>query len=267
MAEIFEVIVCPKCKKVMKTARGLQIHSTRVHGRKTFEDEEVAAQRTCDAVQTVDTDGEPVAVPDILVPDIEDTPIICPTSSPVPTDPTPVISGVPVGSVIILHGQVYWQNPATFGWELVTVDHITVNVVSSEPSGDDVFLMCCAPGGQTLWSVMQSQVLSGQYRILKLAKEAPKVVEKGSAEEYQVELATFEDFLDAFDAATKTYNSACAKFEEKKTELFSKMGPFVIKYGEDLSDDPAKIHKVFELDDTKVCYSSEDGVYLVVDGV
>jgi hypothetical protein len=274
------VYICKKCGKALRTNQGLKLHITRVHGRRGL-DEDVQVVSS-PLVTSFDSDGEQILVSDACSPDPSLEPVI---TSPVPEDPTPVVSGSGVGSMVRLHGQVYWQSPATFDWELAVADMIIAEVVGREPSDNDVFLMLKVPGGQALWSVRESDVLSGLYKLVKLVDALPKVVEPGpeaepdpepvamepdserDVEAYQKELAEFEVLVKTYDDLCLRYEILLRKLETEKCDMAAQMQDFVIKYGQSLSDDPGKVHKSFEIDGREVVYDSgrEEGyeVYFV----
>jgi len=107
--------------------------------------------------------------------------VVCPESpiplvpSPPPPTPGAHLLSVPVGSVLVLNGPAWWQNPGTKSWEPSEASHLTVQIVGKEIPQDDVMLVCRADGSTALWSVAEHVVLSGQVKLLKLAPVEPSM--------------------------------------------------------------------------------------------
>jgi hypothetical protein len=184
-------------------------------------------------------------------------------SAPIPSSPIKVLSQIPINSEILLHGEVYWQNPTSFDWELATADKIQVVVVGLETVDNVVHLMCKVNGGQALWSVLQSDVLEGKYRVVKLANSVPttspipppngkrEFVE--SAEElYKKALAEFLPIFNMYLEAKERLEVAEKMFADIHEENYQTIENFVLQYGETVEDEG----------DTSYCVLEEDGVRL-----
>jgi len=82
-------------------------------------------------------------------------------------------SGIPLNSVIMLDGDVWWQNPGNYEWVRTKTDKLKVTVLGKEKNNQNVImLMLKANGGTALWSVAEHEVLDGTYKVIKLGQEA-----------------------------------------------------------------------------------------------
>lgn len=166
---------------------------------------------------------------------------------PIPTPPQKVISQIPIGSEIMLHGDVYWQNPKSFDWEVVKADHLQVLVVGLETVDNVVHLMCKASGGIALWSVLQSDVLEGKYRVLRLAQApatTPTPPPKGKREFIDACAKAREEFLPVLNTyleAKERVEVAEKMFAEVHEANYQEIENYVLNFGEQICDDPQTV--------------------------
>lgn len=181
--------------------------------------------------------------------------------APIPNSPQKVISQIPVNSEIMLQGECYWQNPATFDWELATADKLQVVVVGLETVDNVVHLMCKVHGGQALWSVLQSDVLEGKYRIIKLANSVPissPIAPPNGKREFaeaqeDVRKRAFDEFLPILNEYLEykeRLEVAESQFASRHEQYYTTIENFVLQYGETLEDEG----------DTPYCLLEVDGV-------
>lgn len=279
-SERVEGVVCPICGKVCKNERGLKKHITQAHKRV----EEVPETSTEDIMEDLsenDSQDSQEIFSSALSEDdsLTDEKETLTTSYPIVKDIPSKITSIPVGSVIELNGQVFWQQPATYEFEYAIADHIQVVVVGIETSDNgDVYLMLRATGGQALWSVLQSDVLTGKQKLVKLAPVNPPTLPANGQRKYEEPKRTLEDELredlPAFNQAIQAYLSskelfdeAKKEFEEDKKKVFPLIERFVSKFGENKVDNITEAsYKEYVCGPVTVLCQGNGGVAFVIDG-
>lgn len=191
--------------------------------------------------------------------------------APIPNSPQKVISQIPVNSEIMLQGECFWQNPATFDWELATADKLQVVVVGLETVDNVVHLMCKVAGGQALWSVLQSDVLEGKYRIIKLANSVPissPIAPPNGKREFaeaqeDVRKRAFDEFLPIFNTyleAKEKLEVAEKMFADVHESSYQTIENFVLQYGETIEDEGDTPYCVLEVDGVRMRLVAGDGM-------
>lgn len=192
-------------------------------------------------------------------------------SAPIPTPPQKVLSQIPINSEILLHGEVYWQNPTTFDWELATADKIQVVVVGVESIENVVHLMCKVNGGQALWSVLQSDVLEGKYRVIKLANSVPTTAPipppngkrefvESSEDLYKKALAEFLPIFNEYLEYKERLEVAESQFASRHETYYQTIENFVLQYGETIEDEGDTPYCVLEVDGMRMRLVAGDGM-------
>jgi hypothetical protein len=192
-------------------------------------------------------------------------------SAPIPTSPQKVLSQIPIGSEIMLHGEVFWQNPANFDWELAHADKIQVVVVGLETVDNVVHLMCRVNGGTALWSVLQSDVLEGKYRVIKLANSVPTAAPipppngkrefvESSEDLYKKALAEFLPIFNMYLEAKERLEVSESMFADIHEENYQTIENFVLQYGETVEDEGDTSYCVLEVDGVRMRLVAGDGM-------
>ncbi len=192
-------------------------------------------------------------------------------SAPIPNSPIKVLSQIPIGSEIMLHGEVYWQNPANFDWELAHADKIPVVVVGLETVDNTIHLMCKLNGGQALWSILQSDVLEGKYRVIKLANSVPTTAPipppngkrefvESSEELYKKALVEFLPIFNTYLEMKEKLELAERQFAEIHEEKYPIIENFVLQYGETVEDEGDIPYCVLEVDGIRMRLVAGEGL-------
>ena len=192
-------------------------------------------------------------------------------SAPIPTSPQKVLSQIPINSEILLQGEVYWQNPTTFDWELATADKLQVVVVGLETVDNVVHLMCKVNGGQALWSVLQSDVLEGKYRVIKLANSVPttspipppngkREFVESSEDLYKKALAEFLPIFNEYLEYKERLEVAESQFASRHETYYQTIENFVLQYGETVEDEGDTPYCLLEVDGVRMRLVAGDGL-------
>ena len=192
-------------------------------------------------------------------------------SAPIPTPPQKVLSQIPINSEILLHGEVYWQNPTTFDWELATADKIQVVVVGLETVDNTIHLMCKVNGGQALWSILQSDVLEGKYRVIKLANSVPttspipppngkREFVESSEDLYKKALAEFLPIFNEYLEYKERLEVAESQFASRHETYYQTIENFVLQYGETVEDEGDTPYCLLEVDGVRMRLVAGDGL-------
>jgi hypothetical protein len=273
-------VVCPICGKVCKNERGLKKHITQAH-KKVEEVPETPAEDIMEDLSENDPQDSQETLASALSEDasLSDEEETLPTSYPTIKNTLNKITSIPVGSVIELNGQVFWQQPATYEFEYAIADHIQVVVVGIETSDNgDVYLMLRATGGQALWSVLQSDVLTGVQRLVKLAPVNPPTLPANGQRKYEEpkrtredelreDLPVFNQAIQAYLSSKELFDEAKKDFEEDKKKVFPLIEKFVMKFGEDRVDNITEAsYKEYICGPVTVLYQGNGGIAFVIDG-
>ena len=177
---------------------------------------------------------------------------------PIPQSPQKVINQIPIGSEIELNGPVYWQNPANLEWEIANADHIRVLVIGHDIQDSEIHLIMRVNCGQALWSVLQSEVLAGKYRVIKLAKDVP-IIPESLANVSDIPLANevrdkarseFLPILNEYLEYKERLELAEHAFMDLHERVYQQLENYVLQWGEQINEEA----------DTPYLMLEEDGI-------